>query len=404
MTLLRQLDTVYKDSANLDAFGKLRVSNPITIFDSKSLFSKRPLFWSEALTATGTSTYDADRATIVLEVPASGDKVIRQTKEFFNYQPGKSHLIYVSFNAYGHEVNSLKRIGTFYENDGIFFEDDGIDYKMVLRTSTSSAPTDTAIAQADWNIDAMNGTGISGVTIDFTKTQILIIDYEWLGVGRVRCGWIINGKTYYCHEFLNANNIVDVYMATPNLPIRYEIEATGTVVGTPKIDAICSTVIKEGNGTYPEGIIFSMSNNSTGLSVASSAQESLIQLRVRSDRIRKGILDVMNMSVLCTTNTNFMWSVRINPTVTGGSASWVNVGDDSVAEYDLSQNGNVSGGTIIASGYASNNIDQAQSSIQSAIHAAADITGVADIIVLSVLNLGTGEETFYGSLIWKELL
>jgi hypothetical protein len=403
--MLRQLDTVYKDSANLDAFGRLRVTQIETLFDSKSLFSKRPAFWDEAITATGTSTFDADRSTIELAVAASGDKVIRQTKEFFNYQPGKSQVAFISFNDYGHEANTLKRVGIFYENDGIFFEDDGVDYKIVLRTSTSGAPDDTnAIAQASWNLDTMDGNGISGITIDFTKTQILTIDYEWLGVGRVRCGFVINGKTYYFHEFLNANVNVDVYMATPNLPIRYEIEATGVVVGTPKIDAICSTVITE-NGNKPHGVIFSISNASTGLSVTASTQESLIQLRLRTDRIRKGTIEPLNMSVLTTTGANFMWSIRINPTVAGGAASWQNVGDDSVAEYDVSQNGTVSNdGILIASGYASTFMSSTQQEINTALHAAADIAGTADIVVLSVLNLGVGAETFFGSLIWREWL
>lgn len=403
MTLLRQLDTVYKDGANLDAFGRLRVASPETLFDSKCLFSKRPLFWDEDLTATGTSTYDVNRATVVLEVPASGDKVIRQTKEFFNYQPGKSQVAMISFNECGHEVNTLKRIGIFYENDGIFFEDDGTDYKIVLRTSTSGAPADTAITQLNWNLDTMDGNGISAVTIDFTKTQILLIDYEWLGVGRVRCGWVIDGKTYYFHEFLNANNETVVYMATPNLPIRYEIEATGVPVGTPKLEAICSTVITE-NGHKPRGMIYSISNASTGLSVTGSSQESLIQLRIRSSRIRCGSIIPIDMSVLCTTATNFMWSVRLNPTVAGGAASWQSVGDDSIVEYDVTQNGTVSGGTIIASGYASTDINQAQASLESSIHAAANIAGTSDVIVLSVLNLAAGAETFYGSLIWQELL
>jgi hypothetical protein len=403
MSLIRQMDVVYKDGANIDAFGRLRISSPGTLFDSKILFGKRALFWDEVLTASGTSTYDADRATVVLEVPASGDKVIRQTKEFFNYQTGKSQVIFISFNQYGHETNTLKRTGLFYENDGIFFEDDGTDYKMVLRSSTSGSPVDTAITQANWNIDIMDGSGVSGITIDFTKTQILIIDYEWLGVGRVRCGWVINGIIYYCHEFLNANVLDIVYMATPNLPIRHEIEATGIPVGTPKMDVMCCSVISE-NGNKPHGMIYSVNNDATGLAVAGSTQESLLQIRIRTDRIRKGSILPLKMSVLCTTSTNFMWAVSLNPTVTGGAASWSNVGDDSIVEYDVAQNGVVSGGTIINSGYASTNANQAASDLESAIHAAADIGKVADIIVLSVLNLGAGGETFLGSLTWQELL
>ena len=69
---------------------------------------------------------------------------------------------------------------------------------------------------------------------------------QWLGVGRVRVGFNINGVIYYAHYFNNANNLGSVYMSTPNLPVRYEVSSTG---GSVTLDQICCTVQSEGGNS-----------------------------------------------------------------------------------------------------------------------------------------------------------
>ena len=79
-------------STAYDAFGRLRVSNPFTIFDSTNVMSKNNLF-DESLTGSGTVSYTANKSTVNLNVTtASGDKVIRQSKRVMSYQPGNHYL------------------------------------------------------------------------------------------------------------------------------------------------------------------------------------------------------------------------------------------------------------------------------------------------------------------------
>src|SRR6056300_1320358 len=236
-----------------DAFGRQRVSNPLTIFDSTNVMSKNNLF-DESLTGFGTVTYTSNKSTVNLNVTtASGDKVIRQSKRVMSYQPGKSLLNLNTFVMNTLTANLKQKIGMFDANNGIFFYADGTTLKIVRRTYVTGSPVDTEIAQSSWNGDKLDGTGASGYDLNVDKACILFTDYEWLGMGAVRVGFVIDGKFIVAHTFYNANDLTTVYMQTANLPIRYEIETTGTISGAAVLQQVCSTCIIEG-GYSPEGI------------------------------------------------------------------------------------------------------------------------------------------------------
>jgi len=247
-----QLTTNIKtaDSPSLDAFGRFRVSNPFTIFDSKQLFDSQPTLWDDdEETGSGTSSShstDTSATTISVSDSISGKRT-RQTFMRFNYQPGKSFLIMLTgiLATTGSGTGNTFRIGYFDDNNGIFFEDHDETLRVVRRTSTSGSPVDNAVAQSSWNLDTLDGSGLSGVTLDKTKTQIFVIDFQWLGVGRVRMGVVVNGVLIYCHEFLNSNVLDTVYMSTPNLPLRYQIENNGSG-DAGSMDQICCTIVSEG--------------------------------------------------------------------------------------------------------------------------------------------------------------
>jgi hypothetical protein len=179
--------------------------------------------------------------------------VIRQSKRVMSYEPGKSLLILNTFVMNAQESGLEQRVGTFDANNGIFFEDTGTGYQIVRRSYTSGSSVDDPIAQSAWNGDKLDGTGASGYTLDPTKATILFTDYEWLGMGSVRVGFVIDGKFITAHTFLNANNLDTVYMQTANLPIRYEIETTGTISGAAVLQQVCSSAIIEG-GYAPAGL------------------------------------------------------------------------------------------------------------------------------------------------------
>jgi hypothetical protein len=231
----------------VDAFGRLRVSNPYTLFDSQNRYSADGQFSSSTATG-GTATHNANKACVEMAVTtSSGSEVIRQSKRVFAYQPGKSLLVLATFVMNAAKTNLRQRVGYFNANNGIFFQVNDTTKSFIIRTYTGGSASDARkIDQADWNGDKLDGTGPSGITLDITKTQIFFTDMEWLGVGTVRVGFIINGNYIVCHTFQNANVGTTVYMQTALLPVRYEITNTGATASSSTMQQICCSVISEG--------------------------------------------------------------------------------------------------------------------------------------------------------------
>ena len=241
------------DGTNVDAFGRLRVSNPFSIFDSQSRFFADQ-HYSYVTGTGGTTSYNTNQSSVNLNTTtSSGSTAVAQTYRIFPYQPGKSLLTLQTFTMATAQTNLRQRVGYFSAQNGLYFAQGetgtASTLSFTIRTYTSGSVSDTrTVTQANWNGDKLNGTGPSGLTLDPTKTQILWFDIEWLGVGNVRCGFIINGVYITCHTFQNANEATStkVYMQTASLPLRYEIATTGATASAATMQMICSTVISEG--------------------------------------------------------------------------------------------------------------------------------------------------------------
>ena len=337
-------------STAYDAFGRLRVSNPLTLFDSKNIMSKNGLY-DESLTGSGTVTYTANKSTVNLNVTtASGDKVIRQSKRVMSYQPGKSLLHLSTFVMSAPQSNLRQRVGMFDSLNGIFFECVDDEYLYIIkRTYTSGSSVDDAIDQVDWNGDKLDGTGPSGYDLNVTKSNILFMDFEWLGVGAVRVGFVIDGKFIVAHTFYNANSLTTVYMQTANLPIRYEIETLDSISSAATLQQICSTVMSEG-GYYPSGVtqLVRTADIATGVTLTTANTfYNLATIRIKSGRpyaviVPSGV-DVLNIS-----NNDFEFGLFIN--ATPSSAFSYTSYDDNI-EYDLTTVNLTSIGTQVACGY-----------------------------------------------------
>jgi hypothetical protein len=252
---------------NLDAFGRLRVSNPVTLFDSQNRYIDGEQFSS--ITATGGNVvYVANESSFNLNVStASGSSVIRQSKTVQGYQPGKSLLIMNTFAMATLKANLTQRVGYFTADNGIYFEAVGTQLNLVIRSSTTGSIVEERIAQASWN----GNTLLSGTVLDPTLTQIFWCDVEWLGVGNVRTGFVINGEFIVCHTFQHANQPgnTTVYMTTATLNPRYEITNTGATSGISTMKQICSTVISEG-GYTPSTKVGYVTNNTTPIRISSA--------------------------------------------------------------------------------------------------------------------------------------
>lgn len=402
----------------VDAFVRSRVSNPHTIFDSKQVFNDPdlaanveafPLFFDNAETSGGgTSTaFDIDDASTTLSVSenTAGTRV-RQSKQRFNYQPGKSQqLIYTGVIGAG--VSGVtKRIGLFDGNNGVFFELDGTTLSVVTRSSVTGSAVDIAVAQADWNIDKLDGTGKSGITLDPTKEQVFTLDFEWLGSGTVAFGFFIDRELHYVHLAHHANRQAVTYMSTPNLPVRTEISNDGTGAAA-SIEVACVSISSEG-GIQPGGVIRS---GNLGTLSASEVSASVINstyvvcaIRLKAAYLGATVREV-GFSMLAAGNVNFMWSIHFNPTVTTTlDAQWVDH-DQSAVQFAAGQAaGNVLTdlGYVLDSGYVSNQVRATTRELGSALRLGAAINGTRDILVLGVTPTSVNQDIL-GSLTWREI-
>ena len=391
-------------STAYDAFGRLRVSNPLTIFDSKNVMSKNNLF-DESTTGSATVTYTANKSTVNLNcTETSGDKVIRQSKRVMSYQPGKSLLILNTFVMNAQTENLEQRVGTFDANNGIFFEDTGTGYQIVRRTYTSGSSVDTAVAQASWNGDTLlAGSSTSGYVLDPTKATIMFADYEWLGMGAVRVGFVIDGKFITAHTFLNANNLDTVYMQTANLPIRYEIEVTSTLAaGTYTLQQVCSTALIEG-GYAPEGVrqmIGTASLGGVNLTTAGTFY-NLATIRIKSARPYAVIIPV-GVDAAAVANSDFELQLRLNATPST-SFSYTSYSDN--VEYDLTGTTTITGGTIIGKAYLSGkgtSTLQFGEGFNFSYQLGQTIAGASDTLTLCAKGASNGDDVI-GTLKWVDL-
>lgn len=397
----------FGDSASLDAFSRLRVGNPVNIFENKNIHDRTPSQWEEpivgaiivhgavtggpfqvaetitggtsdsvgtvtavdggSLTVTytinhndivdgetitgGTSgatasvtthntgshiSHDRNTAAVILQVGAlSGDSAVRQTHRYFSYVPGKSHEIWMTF-VFGTAVANVRRRSGYFDTDnGIFLQQTSSGISIVHRSKTSGSVVDTEIAQDDWNIDVLDGSGKSGITLDFTKSKFLVIDMQWQGDGRVRAGVFHNGRIVYAHAFEFSETISTAYMSTPSLPVRHEIANTAATAGVNTMDEICTAVVSIG-GERPSGLGYTVSNDVTPRTINNGAESPVIAVRLKAVHPNGGAnrvtAELSNMSFFPTGSAAHfeIFHVHEPSSITG---TWNDVGHGSACEY-----------------------------------------------------------------------
>jgi hypothetical protein len=382
-----------------DAFGRLRASQPYTIFDSQNRYAQSGDF-SETTATGGSSTYLPNESSVQLDVTtSSGSEVVRQSYRVFPYQPGKSLLVMNTFVFGAGQSNLRQRVGYFSTQNGVFLELDGTTLYFVKRSYVTGSVVDTRVAQTDWNTDKLNGTGNSGFTLDITKSQIFWQDFEWLGVGSVRCGFVIDGQLIIAHVFQNANVAANVYMTTATLPIRYEITATAGIGSAASMKQICSTVVSEGG--YERKVAATVARMTTATTVGTSF-EPLVSIQLNSSRLDSVIIP-FRYNALPTGSADYEIALIKNATLTG--ASFV-ASDSPNADYDVSATA-LSGGTIVRTDYVAST-NQASAQLDSDLEYNFDlqlgrtIGGTSDIYTLAARVL-SGTDPIIGSLEFYDL-
>lgn len=403
----------YNDNTSTDAFGRLRVSEPFTLFDSSFRYGDNAQKWNYVATGSATSSHLSNESSIAMSVSGvNGDSVIRETRHVFSYQPGKSLLVLNTFVMSTPAENLRQRVGFFGVNDGVYFMTEDTNKYLVVRKSTSGSVNDTdeKIAQENWNVDTLDGSGDannpSGISLDITKAQIFWIDIEWLGVGTVRTGFVVNGVFVLCHVFHHANILDTVYMKTATLPVRYEIANTGDTGVSATLKQICSTVLSEGGYNY-KSIGRSISTplaSASAKSVSDTAMTPLIAIRLKSNRLDAVVMP-KEFSVYGLSQAAYKWALVLNPTLSAGVTTFTDMGLTSAVEYNIVATG-MTGGTVLMEGVFVGDTKGGSASVKiedddGVLQLGRSINGTADILCLAAIAT-TNNDKAVASFNWQE--
>ena len=403
-------NVAYGDSPSVDAFGRLRVSNPDTLMQAKFHYDKDPQQWDELVANSGTAVLNQDESAILMTATATdASRVVRQHHGYLPYEPGKSQFISETFVLGTADADVDKRVGYYDDQDGIFVQLDGAGAAMVRRSSVTGSVVDEVVRQDGWNLDKLDGTGISGVTLDLSNAQLLHIDLQWLSVGRVRIGFDIAGRIMYVHQFLAANVLDVPYMRTAVLPTRYEIVRTAGGAVSSTMKQICSSVMSEGGETRSRGRFFAADNGTTPVSAVQNTDTAI--LSIRPALLFKGITNrvpvfPLPLDVLCQTNS-LHWELLLNPTLT--NPSWSAVDTDSCMETDVAATA-ISGGVHILGGYCDaagpggQRVGGGGQNLLGDLQLALDIAGTDQGNILTIVGAGIGAaSSAFAHLTWREL-
>lgn len=342
----------YADSGSLDAFTRLRVSNPDTLFSTQMQYTTEPLQMESFNTAAGVApTWSANTRMVACQCTNTGTSGL-QSFMYAPYHPGKSQFIAVTFVLGSGVAASTVDVGYFDANNGVILRQNGAtNLQLILRTSTSGSVSDANIvAQSAWNIDKMDGTGASGITLDVTKAQILVIDLQFLGMGRVRVGFDIDGVLYYVHQFLNANSLTVPYMQTATLPVGFLVTSTG---GSKTANFKCATVLSEGGSWDDQG--FRFSTPEATVTAGNGTRTFMMSLRPKTtfngiSNRETCLLQAVNIAV--TGNNAVKWELIVNATFSV-APTYADV-STTYSGYEYGTGGtftNITSGVILQSGY-----------------------------------------------------
>jgi hypothetical protein len=389
-----------------DAFGRQRISSPMTLFDSSHRYKDNGL-WNTFTSGTATGVFNTNQGLVNLTIGSGiNDEIIRETTKVCSYQPGKSLLIMNTAVMEAPKTGLRQRVGYYGSDNGIYIELSGSNLNFVERTSVSGSLMETRVPQSSWNGDQLNGSGSSNLTLNISKAQIFWMDIEWLGLGTVRCGFVINGKFIVAHSFHHANIINSTYITTASLPLRYEIKNAAATSGASTLKQICSTVISEG-GYELRGLqqAVTIPLNAPRECTVANTYYPVISLKLKSGFL-DAIVILTALSMVGTgNNAVFNWQMVASGTTNGGE--WVDAGANSAVQYNISGT-SFSGGRVLASGYMTSNtqgqavIDILKEALFKFQLERNTFTSTAFELTLIIASKNAGDDV-YATMDWEEI-
>lgn len=384
---------------HIDSFGRLKVANPYTLLSVNHVLGKNSLNVFEKVTGLATSTHNTNTSSVELSTTGTGD-VIRRSRRRSIYQPGKALLVMMTgtLNRSSNPATVTTKIGHYDDESGHYFQYNNGVISIVERTSISGSLVETVVPQSGWN-------ACNNVYLDPSKALIFWFELEWLGVGSVKCGVVINTEFILLHKFRHSNLLADAYIQTASLPPTVEIISTG---GSGSMSQVCFTSVSEG-GYNLTGNSFSINNVRTTKTI-DSTPVAIITLRLKSTGAFPKVTALYNnFSIISTTSANSLVEIYkfndLSDTSVLTSPSWVSVNDDSAVEYDVSSTAVVlTNGILIESYYVSAGNDFGAQRNTNNKYIAVNDDGVSDLLCLVVRSVGNQNESYLASIAWDEFI
>jgi len=380
-----------------DSFNRLKVAPPHLLFDSSFQYSLQSKVFIQDALIGATITHDSVRAAARLSCSATPNSRARfRSRNYFPYSPAFTNTVTASFNMQGSVTGITKRIGMYDENNGYMLEAHNGIVRVGIRSSIAGSTN--YVNQSDWSVDKMDGSGISGISLDISKQQILVIQYQWLGSGQVTFSFSINGQTYPFHKFNHANILSGLYSKTGTLPVQAEILNTSGVASY--MEFTCCSVVSNG-ATAQHGHLHSISSGVTPKNMPTTG----VSYPIISLRKQSGFTDIpvqiLDMNAFSTSQDDFIIQIIHKPTLTG--AVWTNV-PNSYCQKDVSATV-ATGGDIVAEFYMKGNLQASEKLDQLAkfwdLTLGNDFAGNSEIMTMSAIPLTTNA-SMYGVISYKE--
>jgi hypothetical protein len=338
----------FADSANLDAFSKLRVSSAYSLLSVQSQYNTQPFLMEYGATGTGVAgVFSTNTRMVAISCTAGTGTSFGQSYQYAPYQPGRSTFVAITGLLDAAVANAVVDVGFFDLLNGIIYRQNGTSgLQFIRRTSTSGSVVDNTVNQSAWNLDKLDGTGASGITLDASKVFILIIDLQFLGMGRIRVGFDIGGVIVYAHEFLNANIITVPYMQQATLPMQMLITATAT--GSTKTCYFkCCCVDSEGG--ISDDVLLPFSTPEVTMTAGNGTRTHVVSIRPKTTfngLPNRTTFAIDSINILVTGTNPVLIELCMGQAITGASYADINT-SHSAFEYGT---GTISGSPIAVIG------------------------------------------------------
>lgn len=408
------------DGSGRDAFGRLRTSMPYISFESGFLGGINTSVWETGGTNASNAVPGDGSTNLSVTTTASGNWSWIQSYVWPRYAPGESRQYHFTFNFNNLVTGVRSRVGCYSDNgagngDGVYLEADGDAISIVLRRYDGSTTTEIRVLQVNWSEDKLDGTGKSGLNINWTLSQHLVVDYAWLGVARVRVGFVLeDGQITWAHNFAMANTVSRPWCSIGSLPLRYEVRHTALVGTVGQLKVINCCCLDEGFNDR-RYVYRSSTSGTTAKATAATLGSTIplmsLRLKTTNNATKRGVVVPTNITIAQTAATASRWFLVVGPTTLTG-ATFANTTDSDLVDVDTVATA-TAGGIVIASGFVGTGAGaitfdleaDRDNIVRACQNAAGTLTTTGrHIITLVLQTYSATAASGFGSITWKELM